>query len=446
MHYHEAEEFLLSLRPGKIELNLGRLKKVLRGLGLNEPNFRVVLVAGTNGKGSVIAMAEALLSPYLKLGAFLKPHIFTVRERVRISGNTISEELFCQAVCTLREYIQRTKEEVTFFEATLLVALIAFRLERVKLALIEVGLGGRFDAANSLPRILSVITSISHDHENYLGSTLTEIAFEKAGIFHKAPVILSRALDGKPFGAKELLCKLASLRGAQTWELKFQAEKVSGSIREHLQRIKVLPKNVASGSNLLIPKEISLNLLGAFQAHNLEVALTLADALIELGVVKERFQVPSFIKAKYRGRFEVQRYGEGTAIFDAAHNVESFHALRSTLEEYFPREERFLLLFGCQEGKEPRRLLNQISHRVSAVIPISLPILHPMSEEQLITSISDAGLQIECACQTFEKKIDYATDFAKEGGKVLVAGSIYYLGPIMEGFGFGSARVPRLNM
>ena len=209
MHIADAEKYLLSLQPGKIDLDLARLKRVIAGLGLDPLPFPAVLIGGTNGKGSVATFTEALLAPHVRIGAFVKPHVFRITERVRIGGRPASDEAFCAVVQQLADYLARADVAVTFFEATLLTALIAFRDAGVQLALIEVGLGGRFDAANALPRVLTAITSIGRDHEKFLGTTLAGIAIEKAGIMAPGvPCIISRGVRSENPDCAAILRKL----------------------------------------------------------------------------------------------------------------------------------------------------------------------------------------------------------------------------------------------
>jgi dihydrofolate synthase/folylpolyglutamate synthase len=441
VHIAEAEKFLLSLQPGKIDLDLARLKRVIAGLGLDPLPFPAALIGGTNGKGSVVTFAEALLAPHARIGAFVKPHVFRITERVRIGGRRAPDETFSAAVRQLADYLARTDTPVTFFEATLLTALIAFRDAGVQLALVEVGLGGRFDAANALPRLLTAITSIGRDHEKFLGATLTGIAVEKAGIMAPdIPCIISRGVRTESPDCAEILRKLATLKHAPIVEPRIRASRLYGSLLPPQQTFAL------TGSELRLRMwlQITTNQLGLYQAHNLECALAIAAELAGREIVPLPLQIPSELNADYRGRFEPHRVGEGLVILDASHNEEGMRVLAQTLREYLP-DARPLLVFGCQEGKDVPRLLAPLQGIISGVVPIDLPILHPMREADVAQGAQAAGFNVLHASVPFADKMAQVREEAESRGIVLVAGSIYYLGTVAEALGLGEMGLAGLN-
>jgi len=436
-----AEEFLLSLQPGKIDLDLIRLRRVISGLGLMPPPFPVVLVGGTNGKGSVIVFAEALLRSQLRVGAFIKPHVYRITERVRIDGQQLSDDSFAEATGRLKKHLDGSGAKVTFFEATLIVALLAMQAESVELALIEVGLGGRFDAANALPRVLTAITSISRDHEQYLGSALAGIAVEKAGIMADGvPVVLSRGIRSEGPNCREILHKLASLKRAPVVEPGVVLERVAGGLRPTHQDFAVQ----GSLEGLDLPQQVRVNQLGLYQSHNLEVSLTLGSQLAELGHVKPPLAVLSAINTAMPARFEVHHVGKGWIVLDAAHNVEGMRVLAEALREYFPGVSP-TLVFGCQQGKDVPWMLAPLKGLVRRVVAIELPILHPMPLSEVEDGVRQVGLELYLSGQPYSHQMNRMLDEVESGGTVVVAGSIYYLGSTAEALGRGSASHPGLN-
>jgi dihydrofolate synthase/folylpolyglutamate synthase len=262
VHIDDAEKYLLTLSPGKIDLDLARLKRVIAGLGLDPLPFPAVLIGGTNGKGSVVTFTEALLAPHVRTGAF--------------------DKAFCDAVEQLADYLAQADVSVTFFEATMLAALIAFREAGVQLALIEVGLGGRFDAANALPRVLTAITSIGRDHEKLLGAALAGIAVEKAGILALGvPCIISRGMRSENPDCAEILRKLATLKHARIVEPRITASRLYGDLLPPQQTFAL------TGCELRLRMwlQITTNQLGLYQAHNLECALAIAAELAGMEIV-----------------------------------------------------------------------------------------------------------------------------------------------------------------
>ncbi len=441
MNLAGAEEFLLSLQPGKIDLDLDRLCRVLSDLGLMPPSFPVVLVGGTNGKGSVIMFAEALLRSQLRVGAFIKPHVYRITERVRIDGQPLSDDGFAEATGCLKKHLDSSDAKVTFFEATLIVALLAMQAESVELALIEVGLGGRFDAANALPRVLTAITSISRDHEQYLGLSLAGIAVEKAGIMAKGvPVVLSRGIHSQGPDCREILRKLAALKRATVVEPGVDLKRLRGGLRPVHQDFEV----IGQMKGLDLPRQVRVNQLGLYQLHNLEVSLALASQLAKLGHLKPPLSVPSKVSAEMPARFEVHHIGAGWVVLDAAHNSEGMRMLAEALQEYFPGVSP-TLVFGCQQGKDVPRMLAPLKGLVKRVVAIELPILHPLPLSEVQEGVRKVGLELHLSGQAFSHQMSRLLDEVESGGTVVVAGSIYYLGSAAETLGLGSASHPGLN-
>ena len=436
-----AEKFLLSLQPGKIDLDLARLQRVLAGLSLLPPPFPCVLVGGTNGKGSTIVFAEALLRPHRRIGAFVKPHVFRITERVRLDGKPASDAAFAAATAQLQEFLAQSGESVTFFEATLIVALLAMKTAGVELALIEVGLGGRFDAANALPRVLTAITSIDYDHEKYLGPYLSGIAVEKAGIMAEdVPVILSRGLRTENPDCRGILLKLAALKHAPVVEQSVLLERISGSAFPPRPEFAL----EAELEGIELPPRLFINQLGLYQRHNFVTALRLSAELKKRGYLPRRFYIPSSLTINYPGRFEVHRVGQGHIVLDAAHNPEGMRALAETLREYF-LDVRPTLAFGCQEGKDIVRLLTPLKGLISQVVAIELPILHPMPLADVKAGVQQAGFRLRLPDAPFADQMSALLEEVEGGSCVLVAGSIYYLGTVAEALGIGVAPQPELN-
>lgn len=437
MDFVAAQQFVLSLGHGKMDFDLSRLGRVLTALGVAEPPYPIVLVGGTNGKGSVVTIAESMLAPHLRVGSFVKPHIFHLNERVRMDGHEIPQADFGTLTDELKGYLDRGPEKLTYFEATLALALMAFRNSKAELALIEVGLGGRFDAANALPRVLSVITSISREHEQHLGRRLSEIAFEKAGIMREGvPVILSRQIPREPLDIASILEKFAHLKRSPIQALPAVARRQEGQISPPQQSFTIDPLRETS---IQLPEQVSLNLLGTYQERNLEVALAMVDALAAAGMIPA-VEIPEQLTVNYRARFEMHPIGRGLVIFDAAHNPEGCAVLARSLGAYFAPEERFQLLFGCQEGKDIRAMLKALAPWVEVLLPLRVDVLYPMSQQMVVEAAREQRIEVAGEGAALLEQTDYLRGIALEGARVLVCGSSYYLGTVMEALGFGYGR------
>jgi dihydrofolate synthase/folylpolyglutamate synthase len=201
MNFEQCRAYLDSLQVIGIKLGLDSVRTLLNGL--NNPHLRypTLLVAGTNGKGSVCAMLTRILSRHgLRAGLYTSPHLVAVQERIRVNHRMISRPAFCRALTEVRQAADKLLRDgklpspPTHFEVLTCAALSYFKTGRVDIAVLEVGLGGRFDATNVVTPILSVITSIGRDHEKYLGRTIDQIALEKAGIIKPKVPVVSGAL------------------------------------------------------------------------------------------------------------------------------------------------------------------------------------------------------------------------------------------------------------
>ena len=190
MTYQESLDYLYGLQKFGMKLGLENIRTFLSRLGHPENKFRSVLVAGTNGKGSIaVTLAEMLTRSGCRTGLYTSPHLHSFSERIRIDGTVISEERIAEMVATMRQ--QGESIPLTFFEFTTAMALQYFAVEGVDVAILEVGLGGRLDATNAVTPILSVISPIAKDHQQHLGDGLTQIAREKAGIMRPGVPVVS---------------------------------------------------------------------------------------------------------------------------------------------------------------------------------------------------------------------------------------------------------------
>jgi dihydrofolate synthase / folylpolyglutamate synthase len=191
VNYPEALAWLYGLQRFGIKLGLENIRRLIADLRVDLGRARVIHVAGTNGKGSVCAMIDSILRVQkYRTGLFTSPHLVTFRERIRVDGKMISEEVVANGLTTIRDLVRHWDPHPTFFEVTTALALQHFSDAKIDVAILETGLGGRLDATNALQSDVSVITSIDLDHQQWLGQSLREIATEKAGIIKsKIPVV-----------------------------------------------------------------------------------------------------------------------------------------------------------------------------------------------------------------------------------------------------------------
>jgi dihydrofolate synthase/folylpolyglutamate synthase len=342
-------KFLSNFSPSQIRLGLDRIDRALEFLGHPERNFTIVQVAGTNGKGSTCAfIASCLASAGYRVGLYTSPHLVRVNERYRINGRDIFDELLGQRVLEVAERypeIGADPPPLTYFELGTLVALWHFAQERIQVAVLETGLGGRLDATTATQPAVTAITPISFDHMDYLGNTLAEIAQEKAGILKpNVPVIVSR----QPAEALKMVAN--------------RAQEVTSPLYQEGRDFDLEPE---SGGTLVYRgihgslSRIVLGLKGRHQWQNAAVALACLELLSDRGFSASPEQLRQGLRdPRWPGRLE-QLGSEPVLILDGAHNPAGIDALVAALEELHPHR-RIHLVFGVLRDKQWRAMISRL--------------------------------------------------------------------------------------
>lgn len=331
MTYPESVQFLYALgnEVKTIKLGLDRIRAVLEALGNPQRAYRVVHVAGTNGKGSVCAMIDAgLRAAGVRTGMFTSPHLIEPTERIQIDGMAVSREEFEAAFNAVHGAATRLGLDAhpTYFETVTAMALWQFSERGVETAVIEVGLGGRLDATNIVEPALTVITPIDYDHQVYLGNTLELIAGEKAGILKAGvPAVFSKQ---RAEAAPVLTARAAELGIRVTRAEEFEVRDL------------VLDSRGSRFSGLTCP------LAGEHQVDN---AVTAAQALIALGVPPEGIE-----EARWPGRIEHVTPNPDT-ILDGAHNPAGARALMRYLQRFYGHRKVWMI-FGAMRDKDVKEV------------------------------------------------------------------------------------------
>lgn len=317
------------------ELKLDRMRSLLHRLGNPERRLHIVHVAGSKGKGSVAAMLASILqSAGLRTGLFTSPHLIRVEERVQINGQPISPDALTAHMRTIAETVPAIEAEhgtqPTFFEIVTALGFLHFAQEHTDVAVVEVGLGGRFDATNVCDPLVSVITSISFDHTQQLGNTLAAIAGEKAGIIKPGRPVVSGVTEAEP---AQIIS--AKARGAHAplrvlgreFDLDYQPARLEGTYPVGPQvRVRTLERTWPW---------MELGLLGAHQARNAAVAVAVVEELRRIGFAIPEGAVAQGLRyVRWPARVEIVQT-RPWVIVDCAHNVASCQALAATLAEPF---------------------------------------------------------------------------------------------------------------
>jgi len=418
MTQQQAVSYLLSLlgESGGAGLGLDRMRALVARLGHPEKSFRVVHVAGTNGKGSTCAMiAAGLRASGARVGFYSSPHLTRFNERIEIDGEPVDDEGFVAAVAEVRCEIEAMAAEgdhgvrPTLFEAITAAAFCAFRRAKVEWGVIEVGLGGRLDASNVVESELAVITPIDLDHEAWLGKGLRRIAGEKAGIFRAGGRAVSAGQQ--PEARQALLDKAAEL----DVELVFAPERwlLEGSRPDVLGRFEILAGGL----------RIQLALAGPHQVDN---ALSAVAALDRLGVAPEAIRA-GLESARWPGRMEWFD-GAPPMLLDAAHNPSGARALAEHLRR-FHGDRKIRLVYGSSRDKAVDEVAGYLFPMAERVLLTRSAVARSASPRTLLALTDHLHADIECV-EPAAEALRQAREGSGDETLIVVAGSIFLLGEI----------------
>ena len=380
----QVEAEILSRAPEhQVQPSLERVEAVLDLLGNPERTYRTVHITGTNGKTSTARMTERLLAAGgMRTGRFTSPHLATIRERISLDGEPISEEGFIAAWEDVAPYIAMVDERsqvdggprLSFFEVLAVMALAAFADYPVDVAIIEVGLGGRWDATNVIGPDVAVITPIGRDHERWLGSSITEIAYEKAGVIKDGSTVV--VAQQVPDAAAEIEQAATERRAIVRRERDPEEDPTSPEAGV----LQVLDRQLAVGGQLVtlataaaVYEDVFVPLHGEYQAHNALLALAAAEAIHGGRRLPARVVEDGFASATSPGRLEVLR-SSPTVLVDAAHNPHGIEALTGAIEEAFGFQHLVAVL-GVMADKDAEGILAGLEPVTDAVVcvPIDSP-------------------------------------------------------------------------
>ena len=410
--------------------NLVRVEKLMKLLGNPERAYPVIHVAGTKGKGSTAALiASAYKAAGLKVGFYSSPHLQEFTERIQINSMDIPRQDFIDLVEELKPVITRLEQPPTFFDLTTGMAFQYFAANKVDVAVIEVGLGGRLDSTNVVTPLVSVITSLSMDHMAVLGDTLAKIAREKAGIIKPGhPVVSSPQHDESIWVIREA----ANDRGSRLVQVGEDYLFSSGDHSLQGQSLLVWRKEdqelvngyLEGGEKPARAVELTIPLLGFHQVQNASTAYAALQVARQEGLaISEEAIRAGFQNVVWPGRFEILQQNPYLVV-DSAHNRDSALRLRQALDDYFPGKPA-IFIFGASEDKDLQGMLEELLPRVKRVL--ATQSFHPRAAhpDQLVKLCHRYG-RPAWAVVPVEKALDLALDYAqKEDAVVIAAGSLF---------------------
>ena len=394
-----------------------RIKKFLEKIGSPEKNLKVIHVAGTNGKGSTVNFIKDILKEDYKVGSFVSPHLITYCDRIKIGDQEISQEDFGeigQFIISKEPEIIEDYGELNLFEFLTIMAIIYFDREKVDIAVLEVGMGGRADSTNiftSREKLISIITSISMDHMEYLGDTIEEIADAKAGIITDNGLVLTTNKDPKILG---VINREAEEKSAEIYYTKdLESEIIKSDLRGIDFKVKLGDW-----------EEFSLTQIGDYQVENALGAIYALYLLNKKGILKiSTEKIRERIKSsRWAGRMEIVSR-DPLIILDGAHNFDGIKKLVESIDNF--KFKKLYLIMSILSDKEHKKMLEEISSYTDEVVFVNLDYKRGTSPEELKKEASGYGLKAEV--MSVEDAINHYQEKYEDGDLILITGSLYFV-------------------
>lgn len=434
MDYRSALKYILRLTnyekslkelysPGNVDLE--RVRELLRRLGSPETGLKIVHIAGTKGKGSTAAMISSVLRKAgYRVGFFTSPHLHTFRERVQVDGEPISGDDFADAIERVKPHLDELNVAgehgyITTFEALTAMALLYFAEKEVEALVLEVGVGGRLDATNVVTPEVSVITSISRDHTELLGETLPEIAGEKAGIIKPGiPVVMARQRPE----VEDVIGSIARQRGSDLVSVGREVVWRSTGYGDW-------------GQSLLVRDfeneyRVSMPLVGDHQQENAATAITALNVLREKGWhISDKDIVDGFADIRWPGRME-ELGRRPLIIADGAHNGDSARRLREALTKYY-EFEKVVLVVGVSTDKNVQDIASELVPLTPTVILTKSRHMRAAEPHAIAGAFSRPDIIIETS-GSVKEALSRARHLASEEDLICVTGSLFVVGEAIE--------------
>ena len=417
MNATEAIEYIHSVCwKGSIP-GLGRTQALLEKMGNPEKDLKFVHIAGTNGKGSTAAMTASILRKAgYRTGLYTSPFIYRFHERMQVDGVEISDEDLAAVTEYVKPLAQSMDECPTEFELVCCIAFEYFKRQHCDIVVLEVGMGGAFDATNVIeaPEV-AVITNIGLDHTEVLGDTVEKIAETKSGIFKEGGSAVVYRGTPSVEEVYERICaqRHVSLKKADFDSLNLRSRSLEGQIFD-----------CGSRTELFLP------LLGDHQLHNAAVVLAIADTLIEKGWNISEANIRDGLRdTRWPGRFDIMRR-DPLFIIDGGHNPQCIEALVKNIRDYL-EGRKLIVLTGVLADKDYADMYKPVMAYAQNFVCITPPNPRKLEAADLAAHLRQAGAEA-IACDSIENGVRTAMELAGSNGVVLSFGSLYSIGSIRD--------------
>ena len=424
MDYYEAMKYIN--RTGKFgsKLGLDRINRLLYYMGNPHHKLRVIHVAGTNGKGSVVSIISSILiEAGYKVGIYTSPYLQRFTERIKINNEEISKDDIARLINYIGPIVDKVISEgydnPTEFEIITAIMFKYFSDKQVDFVALEVGLGGRLDSTNVINPLVSVITSISYDHLGILGNTLSQIAYEKAGIIKQNGIVVSYPQEEEALKVIEDVCKERNAKLILVSQYNTYISKYS-----HKGQTFNLSINDKSYVDL------KTSLLGEYQILNIKTSIQAIEALKYRGIdIKDEYIYKGIENAKWPGRIEVM--GENPKIvLDGAHNVQGMAELKKAILKYF-KYDKIILVIGVLRDKEYEKMCSIIMPIADTVITTKPDSKRALSSEELgmvANRYNDSVIISSSILDAYNTSLESA----KEDDLIVFCGSLYMIGRVRD--------------
>jgi len=431
MNYQNALDYILGFADferahrSTLVFDLTRIKRLLKRLGNPQEAAGSIHVAGTKGKGSTAAMIASILTQSgYRTGLYTSPHLLSITERIQVDGTSITEGAFGRLVEVLKPEVEAVNRsgglsELTTFEILTALAFMYFKEMRVDYQVLETGLGGRLDATNVVKPEVCAITSISFDHMDVLGDTLTQIATEKAGIIKSAGIVVCSPQFPEAMETIEAVCRergarLVRVGSDVTWQRQgFSTEGQAFTLRG------------MKGSY-----ELEIPLLGEHQLENAATAVAVVEVFSELGAKVSPESISRGLEqVNWPGRLQIL-HREPWVVVDGAHNADSARRLVKALERYFDFE-RLFLIFGASSDKNIPGIVAELVSFPGEIIVARSRHPRAVAPARLADEFSKWGINPQMT-ENVESAIELALSQAGQGDLICATGSLFIVAEAME--------------
>jgi dihydrofolate synthase/folylpolyglutamate synthase len=419
MEYKDVIEYLHQLETFGMKLGLENIARILSYLNNPHKSYPCIHIAGTNGKGSTAAIMESILAASgYRVGLYTSPHLIDFRERIRINGRVIDQKFVAEFFSDMKEKFDEYNP--TYFEATTALAFQYFQEEKVDLAVIETGLGGRFDSTNVLTPVASVITNIEYEHTKHLGNDLAKIAFEKAGIIKNGTPCVTATAN---IDARRIIRQACKQKKSNLISIFDETQWVIQDISDRNTEMDIFTRSQKYYN-------LRLSLPGRHQLENAICAIVAAEQAEPLGIkLTTTGAVLGFRDVKWPGRLQkISKNPE--VILDVGHNPAAMKALVEYFREFY--NDRYIIsVFGILSDKDSHKMLVDLD-RFSDIIILTKPMTDRAADPELLAR------QVSHITNNFQviphvrDAVNTAIEHARPTDVVLITGSHYTVGEALS--------------